>query len=236
MPVVDTERATSPRSALRYRPLHTDQARPGQSASRRRSDVQTSTASQIADDLPLEEDDTLPTRSRPSRSSARRTALPRRVQRRVHPLLWLGVSLTTLVLLWTGITQVVTWSTNKLNDWRYGYPRVFQMDAVLGHQDSAAHPTHLLALNLKGEIILEEFPGGEVSKAKRYVLTSLVGTGSDLLPVTLQLLEREGHAGHPDLIVDVGGTLSLLVNDQGSFRPPTPAERQQLLLLLQARE
>lgn len=225
MPVIETERATMPRSALRYRPTKTNQARPGQTVPRRR----TSSTMPALPDVKENDVDSLAPAPRQKRVTS-----PRRMGRRRHPLFWLGVGVFLLLALWVGLTQLVTWGTNKLNDLRYGYPRVFQLDAVLGHQDDPARPTHLLVLNLNGEIILEEFPGGDVAKARSYILTSLVGSGSDLLPVTLQLLPRQDRPGQPDLVVNVGNTISLMVNDQGKFRPPTPAERQQLLHLLQA--
>lgn len=225
MPAVDTERATMPRSALRYRPVQTDQARPGQPISRRRP----FTTPALPDILEDEVETSPPPaqRRKPNVSS-------RQVQRKRHPLFWLGVGTLLLLGLWVGVTQLAIWGTNKLNDLRYGYPRVFQMDVVLGHQDSTTHPTHLLALNLHGEILLEEMPGGDVSKARSYILTSLAGSGSDLLPVTAQLLPHPNRPGQPDLVVQVGDTVVLMINDQGKFRPPTPAERQQLLSLLQA--
>ncbi|HET8843401.1 MAG TPA: hypothetical protein VFN35_18205 [Ktedonobacteraceae bacterium] len=165
MPMIEAEWATVPRSALRYRPLQTAQARSGQQVPRRRP----SSTPAVPD---VQEDDVEASLTPVPRQ--KRVASTRRVGRRRHPLFWLGVGLLVLLALWVGLTQLVTWGTNKINDLRYGYPRVFQMDAVLGHQDSVAHPTHLLALNLSGEIILEEFPGGDVSKARNYILTSLV--------------------------------------------------------------
>ncbi|HET8841394.1 MAG TPA: hypothetical protein VFN35_07990 [Ktedonobacteraceae bacterium] len=224
MPVLNPERATMPRSALRYRSLQVGQARPGQTVSRRR----TSSAPPTLPDV--KEDDVSLARA----PRQKRVASRRRVVHRQHPLFWLGVGVLLLLALWVGLTQLVTWATNAINDFRYGYPRAFQLDAVLGHQDSAAHPTHLLVLNLHGEILLEEMPGGDVSKARSYILTSLVGSGSDLLPVTLQLLPRQDRPGQPDLVVQVGDTISLMINDQGKFRPPTPAKRQQRLSLVQA--
>ena len=139
-----------------------------------------------------------------------------------------------LLAVWIGLTQLATWATATINDLRYGSPRVFQLDAVLGHRDSAAHPTHLLVLNLNGTILLEEFPGGDASKMRSFLLTSLVGSESHLLPVTLRLLPRQDQPGRPDLVVNVGDAISLMINDQGTFRPPTQAERQHLLPLLQA--
>ncbi len=32
------------------------------------------------------------------------------------------------------------------------YPRTFQVDAVVGHNDSATNPSHFIAMNLNGRI------------------------------------------------------------------------------------
>jgi hypothetical protein len=153
---------------------------------------------------------------------------------RFHPLFWFGAGLLVLLLLIIGASQLIAWGTVKWDDWRYGNPRTFQMDALVGHHDDPAHLTHLLAINLHGEIILEEFPGGNVSQAKSYILTTLAGPDRDLAVVTLRLIDP-GHTGRPDLVVMVGNATSVLINDhdQGGFRPPTPVERQQLLPFLQ---
>ena len=215
MPVLDPERAM-PRSALRYRPIAvTDQTQPGHLVTRPRRHA--------PDDLEGE-------REQFSRSNVPVQHVPTR--RRFHPLFWVGLILFVTVLLWVGISQAVTWGTNELDTLRYGTTRTFQMDVLLGNGDSQAHPSHLLALNLHGEIILEVFPSGDVTHVQSYILTTLTGPGSDQAVVTVQLFDPN-HTGKPDLIVHVGAMESLLINDQGSFRPPTPLERQTLLPLLQ---
>ncbi len=233
MPVLDSERQIAPRSALRYRPLHTDQAQPGSIGARKRRsqpDARITTAPARADDLDTED---CPPAPRPLPALRRKsTTTSPQTRTHLHPLFWLGVGALTLLVLWLGVSQLVNWGNGVLDDIKYGNPRTFQMDAVLGHHDSSAHPTHLLALNLHGEILVEEFPGGDVSQARSYILTTLAGPGSDQVIVTLRLIDP-GHTGKPDLLVQVGPSESLLVNDQGSFRPPTPAERQQLLPFLQ---
>jgi hypothetical protein len=90
-----------------------------------------------------------------------------------------------------------------------------------------------MALNLSGQIIVEVFPSGDASRMKAYTLTTLSGPGSDRDIVTLRLIDPE-HTGKPDIVVQVGESVSLLVSDgQGGFRPPTFEERWQLLLYLQ---
>jgi len=232
MPILDTDRPSTPRSALRYRPAHPDEAGPVPGMKRRsRPDARASAAKVAQDDL--EEEERLPRRPASLSAPRRGTALVAHVKRRFHPMFWLGVGALVLLLLWVGISQLVTWGGNTLNDLRYGYPRTFQMDAVISHHDDPAYPTHLLALNLHGEIILEEFPGGDVSQARSYLLTTLVGPGSDQAVVTLRLIDPL-YTGKPDVIVTVGDLLIILVNDQSGFRPPTPSERQQLLPYLQS--
>lgn len=235
MPVLDTERQSTPRSALRYRPIHTEQVRstPVVSRSRRSraEDTVHTTPSLRLSDIEQGEGQAQPRRQ--TSVVRRRNTLFSHARRHFHPLFWLGLGLVAILVFWLVISQVVTWGTNKLNDIKYGYPRTFQMNAVLGNGDSPTHPSHLLALNLSGEIILEVFPAGDASHAKDYILTTLAGPESALVPVTLQLIDP-GHTGKPDLVINIGAIQSVLVNDQGSFRPPTPVEQQQLLTYLQA--
>jgi hypothetical protein len=226
MPILDRERPIAPRSALRYRPIHSERTGPVPIASRRSRADALAIAAKIAPDDRDEEEYTLPTPRRGSASTA-----PRR--RRLHPFFWLGMGALTLALLWLAIAQLVAWGGRTWDDLRYGYPRITQMDGVLGNGDSAASPSHLLALNLKGQILIEVFPSGDVSRAKIYVLTQLSGPDSDREVVTLRLIDP-AHTGKPDIVVEVGETVSLLINDgQGGFRPPTLQERLQLLPYIQ---
>lgn len=231
MPVLDPERATMPRSALRYRPVATDdQARPGTPvvrSRRSRSDARATAAPVEPDEL--EEEDN---RSRRRAPVVRKPPAPAQQKRRRHPLLLVILGLLLAIALWIGCEQLVTWGTNELNTWRYGAFPTSQMDAVLDNGDTSAHPSHLLVLNLHGEIILEVFPHGDVSHLQSYTLTTLTGPGSEQAVVSMQLFDPY-HTHKPDLIIHVGDMEDLLINDQGSFRPPTPAERQQLVPLLQ---
>lgn len=229
MPVLESERQTTPRSALRYRPTHTDQARPTLVVSQvRRSRPPTQTTTRPVSEDEQDQGEEEPLSRHKNTLTAPRKLTRRRTRRRFHPLFWVGLGLLTIMLLWTGISQLLAWGDNEWNNLRYGYPRTFQIDAVIGNGDSQTHPSHLLALNLSGEIILEVFPAGDASHAKDYILTTLAGPSSDLTPVTLRLIDPL-HTGKPDLVVTVGSIQSIMMNDQGSFRSPTPAEQQQLL-------
>ena len=55
-------------------------------------------------------------------------------------------------------------------------------DAVVGHNDSPANPSHFIALNLNRHIVIIELPGADPSKAKIYTGPILLGDGQDLTP------------------------------------------------------
>lgn len=229
MPILETERQSMPRSALRYRPQQTDQSEPAPVAARRRRiapDTVDTTANVVPDDLSLEEAEVMPRRRGPVAAPRRGTATPS--WRRVRPLFWLVVGAVVLALLWWGMAQAVVFGTNALNTLRYGYPRTFQIDAIVEQDDSLSHPSHFIALNLRGTITILDFPGGDPTKERIIVLTNAVGPASDLDPVTLKFVDVN-HNGKPDMLVTIGNMESILVNDQGTFRPPSPSEQQQIL-------
>jgi hypothetical protein len=72
-------------------------------------------------------------------------------------LFFVGVGLLLTVLLWIGVTQVIIWSTGVLDLMHYGNPRTYQTDAVVGQGDNAGHPSHFVALNLRGQIVILDF-------------------------------------------------------------------------------
>lgn len=230
MPVLDPERVT-PRSAMRYRPLpRTDQAQSGPVTARRsrvRADSSAPAARTIADGLDVEEKETPPPRRRsPSPTPSRKTAPvpPACARRHLHPMFFVGVGLMAFVLLWVGATQAFIWGNNVLNGLHYGYPRTFQMDAVVDHQDSASTPSHFLAINLRDQVEVVEWPGGSASHARVYLGPQLFGPGSDLEPVTLRFVDLNGDQ-LPDMVITVQGSQIVFINAQGSFRPMRPDEQ-----------
>lgn len=238
MPVLESDQR-APRSALRYRPMRqTDQAGPDLVVQRRRRlapDALSTTAEAAPDEmdeLDLEEEERSPRRPRASPDLRQSGAPAAPVLRRFHPLFWLGVSALILLLLWWGLSQALAWGTNELNNIRYGYPRTFQIDQVVGQGDSQQHPSHFVAINLHGDAVIIDFPGGDPNKAHYFQIIGMLGPGSDLDPVTLSFVDVN-HNGHPDMLINMGGVQSVLVNDQGAFRTPTPAEQQQILRALQ---
>lgn len=230
MPVLDAERVSA-RSALRYRPIPvTDQAQPGSMVARRsrvRADSSAPAAKAIPDDLDGEEREIPVPRRRSTALAPDRKAepaLPARVKRRLHPMFFVGTGLIAFVLLWVGMTQAFIWGNNVLNGLRYGYPRTFQIDAVVGHQDSASTPSHFLAINLRGQVEIVEWPGGSAAHARIYLGPQLFGPDSDLEPVALRFVDLTGN--HlPDMVIEVQSSQIVLINAQGSFRPMRPEEQ-----------
>ena len=159
-------------------------------------------------------------------------SLRSRLALRAHPLLLLGIGMIFMLVLWTLLTLAASWWNTTWDDIHYGRPRTFQMDAVVGHNDSASNPSHFIALNLNGRIEVIEFPGGDASKARIYIGPQLYGSGQELIPVTLSFVDVNGNH-HPDMIIRFQDTNIVYVNDQGGFRPANSNEIQAIQRYLQ---
>src|SRR5712691_5080730 len=88
---------------------------------------------------------------------------------RFHWLVFVGMAMLTMLVGWILLTTLSQWWQVTIDDWHYGRPRTYQTDQAVGHGDSAAHPSHFIALNIKSHIEIIEFPGREISKARIYV-------------------------------------------------------------------
>jgi|SRR6266568_3783287 len=242
----------TPRSALRYRPIAGDSTPPPIVTTASIPVVQRASRPRQADvDDEVEEwqrvgrDDAEEgqARTRIRRTSAVSKTLPKtprpnttvtrgKPPLRLHPLLYLGVGMIVMLVFWTVLTLAISWFNATLDDIRYGRPRTFQIDAVVGHNDSAANPSHFIAINLNRHIEIIELPGGDAARARIYTGPQLFGAGDELTPVTLRFVDVNGdHL--PDMIVSFQGTQIVFINDQGGFRPLRPEERQQIEQFLQ---
>jgi serine/threonine protein kinase len=109
------------------------------------------------------------------------------------------------------------------NDLRYGLPRTFQIDAVVGHRgDSATHPSHFIAINLNEQAVIIELPAGNAAAARLYLVSIPAGSGNELAPITLEFRDVNGD-GKPDMIVHIhlasGDQMHVFVNDGTTFKP-----------------
>jgi hypothetical protein len=142
---------------------------------------------------------------------------------RMHWLVPVGVGMVAMVPLLFLLSGLLSWWNTMQNDWHYGRPRTAQYDVRVGHNDSAQHPSHFIALNLNRHIEIIEFPGGDATKAKVYLGPTLIGDHEDLLPVTLEFKALKSD-GKLDLIVHVGDNKVVFINDNGQFRPVQPGD------------
>ena len=147
------------------------------------------------------------------------------VRRHVHPLLYLGIGMLGMLVLWTMLSAALGWFNTTLDDFRYGRPRTLQTDVFVGHNEQNGVKSHFIALNLSGHIEIIEFPGGDATHAHVYLGPQLYGSNNDLVPVTLSFADLNGDQ-KPDMIVTFQGSRTVFINDQGMFRALQPGERQ----------
>jgi hypothetical protein len=255
MPVLESTDNGMPRSALRHRPLDTASGRTvtttaAHPIARRASRVRPRPADddlisewkrgdleeiESASDLQRETNPPVrqvrgtgaPSRRTPQKatSSQPSASARKRGHLRAHPLLFLGLGMLAMLILWQLLTAGLNWWNNTMDYLHYGYPRTYQTDAIVGHSDSASNPSHFIATNLHGHIEIIEFPGGDGSHARVFLGPQLFGPDADTAPVTLKFIDINGDH-RPDMLVFFQSSWILFVNDQGSFRAPTEQEHQ----------
>ena len=119
--------------------------------------------------------------------------------------------------LWVTFSSLLAWGTAKYNDIVYGYPRFYQTDFVVGHNnDSPAHPSHFLALNLHGQVIVIELPAGNPAKSLDYIGPDLIANGDDQIPLTLSFSDAN-HDGKVDMIIHIQDREVIFCNDGTKF-------------------
>lgn len=213
----------APRSAVRYQPeaiyqngntrLHVQEV----VIPKRRSAQTSGTADGAA----------RPYRDDRGEQGAERPGQRRKHSIRFHALVWLGLGMIAMIVLWTIGSNALNWWTIHQDDSAYGRPRTFQIDAVVGHNDSASNPSHFIAINLNRHVIVIELPGGDPAKAKVYPITTLFGDGQDLTPVTLSFRDVNGD-GLVDMEIHIQDQTLVMINANGGFRPLKAGEKVRL--------
>jgi hypothetical protein len=154
---------------------------------------------------------------RPVRTVERHTEeLPvqdRNRSKRFYTTVIVGMCVTIALL--ACLSSLVTWWQGFQEDMTYGNPRTAQLDAVVGHNDSVANPTHFIFINLHGQIQIIEIPGGNAAKTHVYTGPTLLGANKDRVPVTGEIVNQQGKQ---DLLVHVGGQDLLFVNNGSTFK------------------
>lgn len=184
---------------------------------RRRSSAQTP-ASRTQQQTPPPQTPRPPRQQERHNKEAATEPLRRRVfPFRFHWLVWVGVGMVAMLFVWLGGTIALMWWHGYQDDLHYGYPRTYQCDASVGHND-AQTPSHFIALNLNRHVEVIEFPGRDATKAKVYMGPTLIGDHADRDVVTVSFKDVNGD-GKPDLILSVDNAKYVYINDNGAFRP-----------------
>jgi hypothetical protein len=137
----------------------------------------------------------------------------------------MGMLMTLLLIV--SFNAIGNWWQIHQDDVTYGRPRTFQIDAVVGHNDSPANPSHFIFMNLNRHVIIIEFPGGDPSHARIYSGPTLFGNGQDLTPVTAEFKDVNGD-GKLDMIVMIQNQRLVYINTGTAFRPLQPGEQVNL--------
>jgi len=143
------------------------------------------------------------------------------------PLLAIILGMVAMALLVVSFSAIGSWWQVHQNDVTYGRPRTFQIDAVVGHNDSPSNPSHFIFLNLNRHVVIIEFPGGDSSHARVYNGPTLFGDGQDLTPITAEFKDVNGD-GKLDMIVHIQDQRLVYINDGAQFRPLRPGEHVNL--------
>ena len=159
-----------------------------------------------------------PTTTAAPPASAKKVRLYRR-----FPLVAIILGMALMALLAFTISSIGSWWTMHQQDVTYGRPRTFQIDAVVGHNDSPANPSHFIFLNLNRHVIIIEIPGGDTSKARIYNGPTLFGDGQELTPVTGSFQNVCG-GSLPDMVLLIQDQTTIYSNDGTQLVPATPKD------------
>ncbi|HCI80589.1 MAG TPA: hypothetical protein DHW02_12965 [Ktedonobacter sp.] len=142
-------------------------------------------------------------------------ALPRLGRK---PIVALVIGMVAAILLVMVLGAFSSWWHVYQDDLHYGRPRTYQIDAVVGHGDSAANQTHFIFLNLHRHVEIIEIDGGDPAHTHIYVGPVLFGDGQDLTPITGEIRDVN-HDGKPDLIVHIQNQEIIYINNGTIFVP-----------------
>jgi hypothetical protein len=134
-----------------------------------------------------------------------------------HGLLYLGTGMILMLALWVGLNWLGNWWAMHQLDASYGFPRTYQTDAVVGHNnDNALNPSHFIFLNLNGKVEIIELPAGDASKAKIYSGPAIVLDNAALVPVTGEFRSVDGKE---EMIVHIENQEIIYVSNGKQFIP-----------------
>jgi hypothetical protein len=134
------------------------------------------------------------------------------------PLIAVIVGMLLMAALYVMLSTFGSWWQIHQDDVTYGRPRTYQVNAVVGHSDSASNPSHFIFLNLNRHVVIIEMPGGDSTHSRIYNGPTLFGNGQDLTPVTAEFKDVNGD-GKVDMIVHIQDQRLVFLNDGTQFVP-----------------
>ena len=134
------------------------------------------------------------------------------------PLIAVIVGMLLMAALFVMLNTFGSWWQVHQDDVTYGRPRTYQVDAVVGHNDSPGNLSHFLFLNLNRHVVIIELPGGDSTHARIYNGPTLFGDGQDLTPVTAEFRDVN-EDDRPDMIVHIQDQRLVFINDDTQFVP-----------------
>lgn len=141
-------------------------------------------------------------------------------KRKPHWMLYAGLGMLAAMLLWSAFNWVgVQWQKHQ-DDVNFGFPRTYQTDAVVGHNDSASSPSHFILQNINGQIVVIEYPGGDPTKAMIVVGPKIYAPDANYLTLTAAFVTIDGKV---DMTITLEGQQQpafMLMNDGSKFNPP----------------
>jgi hypothetical protein len=143
------------------------------------------------------------------------------------PLIALFVGMLLMAALFLTMNTLSSWWQVHQDDVTYGRPRTYQVDAVVGHNDSVTNPSHFIFLNLNRHVVIIELPGGDTTHSRIYNGPTLFGNGQDLTPVTAVFKDVNGD-GKIDMIVQIQDQRLVFINDGTQFVPQQPGQQVHL--------
>jgi len=151
-------------------------------------------------------------------SQVQKPRAPRRGSK--HWSVYLVTGMATMTALVIGLYSLGSWWQGVQDRWTYGYPRTYQTDAVVGHNhDSRAHPSHFVAVNVRGQVEVFELPAGDPTRVRVFLGPLLSGEGADHVVVTISFTDIN-HDGTPDLVLRYGDSAEVFYNKGGTFQVP----------------
>lgn len=123
-------------------------------------------------------------------------------RRQYHWLTYVGLTMIIMLIIWLLVVIGGAWWQGKQDDWTYGKPRTYQIDANVGHGTAQVPDSHFIAVNLAGNIQVIEEPANDASKSKIFPITTLP-SGDGSVPVTVSFRDLNGD-DKLDMIITIG--------------------------------